>query len=154
MAGLAGRPGTWGGLALRAGQFAFAAACICVMCSTPRFTNYTAFCYLVASMGLQALWSLALACLDCYALILKKDLQRAVFMSLFVVGDWVAAILSFAAACSAGGVVVLFDRDVYFCRRDPQLPCGKLEVATAFAFLCCALSATSALVMFWVIASL
>jgi len=40
-------------------------------------------------MGLQALWSLGLACLDCYALILKRDLQQAFLMSLFVVGDWV-----------------------------------------------------------------
>ncbi|XP_062226001.1 CASP-like protein 5B1 [Phragmites australis] len=151
---MAGRPGTWGGLALRAGQLAFAAACICVMASAPGFTNYTAFCYLIASMGLQALWSLGLACLDFYALVLRKDLHQAFLMSLFVVGDWVAAILSFAAACSAGGVVVLFERDVYFCRRDPQLPCVRFEVATAFAFLSCAFSATSALVMFWLLASL
>jgi hypothetical protein len=66
----------------------------------------------------------------------------------------VAAILSFAAACSAGAVVVLFERDVYFCKRDPQLPCGKFEVATAFAFLSCTCSAASALVMFWLLASL
>ena len=66
----------------------------------------------------------------------------------------VAAILSFAAACSAGAVVVHFERDVYFCTRDPQLPCGKFEVATAFAFLSCACSAASALVMFWLLASL
>jgi len=84
-----GRPGTSGGLVLRTGQFVFAAACICAMASASGFTNYTAFCYLIASMGLQALWSLGLACLDCYALILKRDLQQAFLMSLFVVGDWV-----------------------------------------------------------------
>lgn len=149
-----GSPGTWSGLSLRVGQFAFAAASICVMSSALGFANYTAFCYLIASMGLQALWSLGLACLDGYALKLKKDLHNAVLVSLFVVGDWVTAILSFAAACSAGGVVVLFDRDVYFCRRDPQLPCGTFELATAFAFLSWAFSATSALVMFWLLASL
>ncbi|XP_066310193.1 CASP-like protein 5B1 [Miscanthus floridulus] len=154
MTELAGRPGTSGGLALRAGQFVFAAASICAMASAPGFTNYTAFCYLIASMGLQALWSLGLGCLDCYALILRRDLQQAFLMSLFVVGDWVTAILSFAAACSAAGVVVLFERDAYFCRRDPQLPCGRFEVAAAFAFLCCTFSAASALVMFWLLASL
>ena len=47
------------------------------------------FSYLIASMGLQALWSLGLGCLDCYALILRRDLQQAFLMSLFVVGDWV-----------------------------------------------------------------
>ncbi|CAO1946568.1 unnamed protein product [Urochloa humidicola] len=154
MTEMTGRPGTSGGLVLRAGQFVFAAACICAMSSAPGFTNYTAFCYLVASMGLQALWSLGLACLDCYALTLKRDLQQAFLMSLFVVGDWVTAILSFTAACSAGGVVVLFERDAYFCRRDPQLPCGRFEVATAFAFLSCGCSAASALIMFWLLASL
>ena len=45
MTELAGRPGTSGGLALRAGQFVFAAASICAMASAPGFTNYTAFWY-------------------------------------------------------------------------------------------------------------
>ncbi|KAF7024603.1 hypothetical protein CFC21_036924 [Triticum aestivum] len=109
--------------------------------------------YLIASMGLQALWSLGLACLDGYALRMKKELNSAVLVSLFVVGDWVTSILSFAASCSAGSVVVLFDKDAYFCSRDPHLPCGTFELATAFAFLSWALSATSALVMFWLLAS-
>lgn len=59
-----------------------------------------------------------------------------------------------AAACSAAGVVVLFERDAYLCRRDPQLPCGRFEVAAAFAFLCWTFSAASALVMSWLLASL
>ncbi|XP_006645005.1 CASP-like protein 5B1 [Oryza brachyantha] len=151
---LAGSPGTWSGLSLRVGQLVFAAASVCATASALGFAAYTAFCYLIASMGLQALWSLGLACLDCYALKFKKDLQSAVLVSLFVVGDWVTAILSFAAACSAAGVVVLFDRDIYACRRDPQLPCGRFELATACAFLSWAFSATSALVMFWLLASL
>lgn len=104
-------------------------------------------------MGLQALWSLGLACLDGYALKLEKDLRSAVLVSLFVVGDWVTSILSFAASCSAGAVVVLFDRDAFFCSRDPHLPCGTFELATAFAFLSWAFSGTSALVMFWLLAS-
>lgn len=45
--------------------------------------------YLIASMGLQVLWSFGLACLDAYALRLKRDLQNPVLVSLFVVGDWV-----------------------------------------------------------------
>jgi len=54
--------------------------------SLPLLPNFS---YLIASMGLQALWSLGLGCLDCYALILRRDLQQAFLMSLFVVGDWV-----------------------------------------------------------------
>lgn len=47
------------------------------------------FSYLIASMGLQGLWSFGLACLDAYALKLKKDLHNPILVSLFVVGDWV-----------------------------------------------------------------
>ncbi|KAL5202513.1 hypothetical protein ABZP36_013465 [Zizania latifolia] len=78
---LAWRPGTWGGLALRVGQVAFAAASIGVMASGLGFANYTAFCYLIASMGLQSLWSLGLACLDGYALKVKRDLNNALLIT-------------------------------------------------------------------------
>lgn len=47
------------------------------------------FSYLIASMGLQVLWSFGLACLDIYALWVKRDLRNPVLVSLFVVGDWV-----------------------------------------------------------------
>ncbi|CAI0427279.1 unnamed protein product [Linum tenue] len=86
---LLGSPGTVSGLLLRLGQCAFAAASIGVMVSANGFSSYTAFCYLIASMGLQLLWSFGLACLDIYALRRKKDLQNPVLVSLFVVGDWV-----------------------------------------------------------------
>uniref|UniRef100_A0A0E0DSE3 CASP-like protein n=1 Tax=Oryza meridionalis TaxID=40149 RepID=A0A0E0DSE3_9ORYZ len=82
------RPGTWGGLAMRVGQVAFAGASIGVMASGAGFANYTAFCYLIASMGLQSLWSLGLACLDVYALTVKRDLNNALLISstrLFVI---------------------------------------------------------------------
>lgn len=39
------RPGTWGGLAMRVGQVAFAGASIGVMASGAGFANYTAFWY-------------------------------------------------------------------------------------------------------------
>jgi len=50
------------------------------------------FSYLIASMGLQLLWSFGLACLDVYALRGKKDLQNPILVSLFVVGDWVCTL--------------------------------------------------------------
>jgi hypothetical protein len=43
----------------------------------------------MASMGLQMLWSFALACLDVYAIAANKDLTSPILVSLFVVGDWV-----------------------------------------------------------------
>lgn len=61
--------------------------------------EYVASCsYLIASMGLQVLWSSGLACLDIYALRIKRDLHNPVLVSLFVVGDWVCIeLLSFLA---------------------------------------------------------
>ncbi|THG12109.1 hypothetical protein TEA_027201 [Camellia sinensis var. sinensis] len=94
---LVGRPGTVSGLMLRIGQCLFGAASIGVMVSAMGFSTYTAFCYLIASMGLQVMWSFGLACLDVYALSLKRNLQNPILVSLFVVGDWVTATLSLAA---------------------------------------------------------
>ncbi|KAK8632292.1 hypothetical protein V6N13_072686 [Hibiscus sabdariffa] len=84
-----GSPGTVSGLMLRVYQCAFAAASVAVMVSASDFSSYTAFCYLIASMVLQLLWSFGLACLDVYALRKKRDLQNPILVSLFVVGDWV-----------------------------------------------------------------
>ncbi|KAL0918057.1 hypothetical protein M5K25_010045 [Dendrobium thyrsiflorum] len=148
-----GSPGTVGGLLLRTGQCLFSSAAIAVMVSASGFSNYTAFCYLIASMGLQALWSLGLGCLDCYALRMKRDLHNPVLVSLFVVGDWVTATLSLAAACSSVGVTVLFVNDLEFCRLYPQLPCHKYEISIIFAFITWLLIAMSSLVMFCLLAS-
>ncbi|PIA60490.1 hypothetical protein AQUCO_00300173v1 [Aquilegia coerulea] len=89
MKNIVGSPGTVSGLILRVGQCLCAAAAISTMASAPKFSRYTAFCYLIASMGLQVLWSLGLMCLDIYSLRTKRDLQNPVIVSLFVVGDWV-----------------------------------------------------------------
>ncbi|XWS43758.1 hypothetical protein CRYUN_Cryun16bG0131500 [Craigia yunnanensis] len=150
---LIGSPGTVSGLTLRITQCAFAAASIAVMVSASGFSTYTAFCYLIASMGLQLLWSFGLACLDVYALRRKRDLQNPVLVSLFVVGDWVTAMLSLAAACSSAGVVVLYARDLYFCRDESHLPCRQFETSIILAFITWVLIAMSSHVMFWILAS-
>nr|TKW32300.1 hypothetical protein SEVIR_2G159400v2 [Setaria viridis] len=120
-----GSPGTWSGMALRLSQCVSAGGSMAAMATAYGFSNYTAFCYLIASMGLQLLWSFGLACLDIYSLKTKRDLHNPVLVSLFVVGDWVTAILSFAAASASAGVTILFERDVHFCRMYPQLSCGR-----------------------------
>ncbi|KAL5991731.1 hypothetical protein ACLOJK_012642 [Asimina triloba] len=106
--------------------------------------------YLIASMGLQVLWSLGLACLDIYALRIKRDLQNPILVSLFVVGDWVTATLSLAAACSSAGVTVLFTRDINYC-KEHDLPCGRFQISIAFAFITWLLIAVSSLVTFWLL---
>jgi hypothetical protein len=49
------------------------------------------FCssYLVAAAGLQSLWSLSLAIIDIYALLVRRSLQNYQVVSLFAVGDGV-----------------------------------------------------------------
>ncbi|KAF5737183.1 CASP-like protein [Tripterygium wilfordii] len=148
-----GSPGTVSGLLLRIGQCAFAAASIGVMASAIGFSTFTAFCYLIASMGLQLLWSLGLACLDVYALRRKRDLQNPVLVSLFVVGDWVTSMLSLAAACSSAGVAVLYAKDLPVCRQQLHLPCGRFEISILLAFTTWILIAISSHVMFWIVAS-
>ncbi|XVF08156.1 hypothetical protein REPUB_Repub06bG0201800 [Reevesia pubescens] len=150
---LIGSPGTVSGLTLRITQCAFAAASIAVMVSAPAFSTYTAFCYLIASMGLQLLWSFGLACLDVYALRRKRDLQNPVLVSLFVVGDWVTAMLSLAAACSSAGVIVLYARDLDFCSVQSHLPCRQYEISITLAFITWILIAMSSHVTFWILAS-
>ncbi|KAK6943606.1 Casparian strip membrane protein domain [Dillenia turbinata] len=209
---LMGRPGTWSGLMLRLGQCLFAAFSIGFMASAIGFSNYTAFCYLIASMGLQALWSLGLACLDVYALCSKRDLLNPVLVSLFVVGDWVSnspfevpvvhileqglitiiceiikadkegflvdyvclmaikhlgtidyviivyalmvtATLSLAAACSSAGVIILFAKDLDFCKDPSRLACGRFQMSISLAFVTWFLIAISSHVMFWIVAS-
>ncbi|XP_061964658.1 CASP-like protein 5B2 isoform X1 [Populus nigra] len=176
-----GGPGTVSGLLLRIGQCVFAAASISIMTSAIGFSSYTSFCYLIASMGLQLLWSFGLACLDIYALRRKKDLQNPVLVSLFVVGDWaklkrglkiccpstdiaklllfilfrsmVTAMLSLAAACSSAGVVVLYARDMNFCKIHPDLPCSRYEISILLAFITWLQVSISSHVMFWILAS-
>ncbi|KAH9614431.1 hypothetical protein KSS87_002814 [Heliosperma pusillum] len=129
----------------------------CVLCSlflTSVLMDLHKFAlYLIASMGLQVLWSFGLACLDVHALRIKRDLQSPVLVSLFVVGDWVTATLSLAAACSSAGIVVLYSKDLGFCKLN-YYPCGKYELSVTFAFLTWFLIAVSSHLMFWILASI
>ncbi|CAN7113408.1 unnamed protein product [Brassica rapa subsp. narinosa] len=149
-----GSPGTVSGLMLRLGQCATAAASIGVMVSAPGFSSYTAFCFLVASMGLQMIWSLGLACLDVYAtsarIRRRSDLQSPILLSLFAVGDWVTALLSLAAACSSGGVTVLFTKDTLFCKQA-SLSCNWFQISVGLAFFNWGLAAISSHAMFWIL---
>ncbi|KAG8380750.1 hypothetical protein BUALT_Bualt06G0048500 [Buddleja alternifolia] len=101
---LFGSPGKKSGLILRIGQCVFAAASIGVMASASGFSATTAFCYLIASMGLQVLWSFGLVCLDIHALRFNKDLHNHIIVSLFVVGDWLSP--TGIKPRNAGGIMV------------------------------------------------
>ncbi|KAK4797023.1 hypothetical protein SAY86_029349 [Trapa natans] len=148
-----GSPGTLSGLLLRIGQSACAAGSIGVMVTAQGFSLFTAFCYLIASMGLQVLWSFGLACLDIYALRKKRNLQNPLLVSLFVVGDWVTAILSLAASCASAGIVMLYARDMDLCKGAMISICRSFEVSVGLAFITWSLVTASSHVMFWILAS-
>ncbi|XP_042489595.1 CASP-like protein 5A2 [Macadamia integrifolia] len=145
-----GMPGTAGGLVLRLCQFLFAVAAVCVMASTSDFTTVTAFCYLVAAAGLQSFWSLSMAIIDIYALLVKRCLRNSHIVSLFTIGDGITATLTFAAACASAGITVLIGDDLNDCAQNH---CARFETATAMAFLSWFTVSPSFLLNFWSLAS-
>ncbi|XP_047325439.1 CASP-like protein 5B1 [Impatiens glandulifera] len=153
MKDLLGSPGKVSGLILRIAQCLFASASAVVMVSASGFSRTTAFCFLVAAMGLQTLWSFLLLCIDIHALRVKRDLQNHILVSLFAVGDWVTAILSLAAACSSGGVVIVFSKDTNLCHAGLHLACSMFQIAVGLAFVSWFLLALSSGILFWLVAS-
>ncbi|CAN1182183.1 CASP-like protein 5A2, partial [Linum perenne] len=145
-----GLPGTKGGLALRVAQFFFATASLLVMSTTSDFPSVTAFCYLVAATGLQCLWSLSVAIVDIYALLVMRSLQSHQVVCLFTIGDGVTSTLTFAAACASAGITVLIDNDLGSCVQNH---CVQFETATATAFISWFVALPSFLLNFWSLAS-
>ncbi|QCE05105.1 hypothetical protein DEO72_LG9g105 [Vigna unguiculata] len=121
-----GGPGSVLGLVLRMTQFTLAAGSIASMATTSRFFNLTAFCYLIASMGLQIIWSFLLFLLDLFSLVKHQSLLSPVLISLFVVGDWVTATLSLAAASASAGITVLYFHDLGHCHSGEE--CQKYQL--------------------------
>ncbi|KAB1219184.1 hypothetical protein CJ030_MR3G008349 [Morella rubra] len=146
-----GTPGTFTGLVLRISQCVFSVGSISSMATTRSFFNFTAFCYLIASMGLQVIWSFVLAVLDAYSLVRKKALHNPVLVSLFVVGDWVTATLSLAAASASAGVTVLYFSDLGDCNLGED--CQKYQMSVALAYLSWVTIAISSLIMLWLLAA-
>ncbi|XP_078429276.1 CASP-like protein 5B3 [Wolffia australiana] len=145
-----GAPGTISSLVFRILQSLFAAGSIAFMATSPGFSAYTAFCYLVVSMALQFIWSLGLACLDLYQLVKKADLQQSVLVGLFVAGDWVTGLLSLGAVSASGGLTVLFSQDLKLCKA---VDCWNFQLAVSLGFLSWFLVWLSSLVMLWLLAA-
>ncbi|GMN53444.1 hypothetical protein TIFTF001_022590 [Ficus carica] len=107
--------------------------------------------YLTASMGLQLIWSFVLALLDAYALLRKKVFHNPVLVSLFVVGDWVTATLSLAAASASAGITVLYFSDLGHCNFGEE--CQKYQMSVCLAYLSWVTIAISSLIMLWLLAA-
>ncbi|KAF5727454.1 CASP-like protein [Tripterygium wilfordii] len=149
MKDLQGMPGTRGGLVLRLSQFVFAVAALLLMATTSDFPSVTAFCYLVAAAGLQSLWSLSLAIVDIYALLVRRSLQNYRVVSMFTIGDGITSTLTFAVACASAGITVLIDNDLGSCSQNH---CVEFETATAMAFMSWFSALPSFLLNFWSLA--
>ncbi|KAH7553578.1 hypothetical protein JRO89_XS12G0029100 [Xanthoceras sorbifolium] len=167
MKNLQGMPGTRGGLILRLCQFFFAVVSLYVMASTSDFHEATAFwysslllrlillCYshedyLVLAVSLQVLWSLSLAIVDIYALLVRRSLTNYIVIRLFTIGDGITSTLTFAAACASAGITVLIGSDLNKCAVNH---CARFETATAMAFLSWFAMSPSFLLNFWSLAS-
>ncbi|KAJ0028190.1 hypothetical protein Pint_35631 [Pistacia integerrima] len=150
MKDIQGMPGTRGGLILRLCQFVFSFISLCVMASTSDFHEATAFCYLVLAVGFQSLWSLSLAVLDIYAILVKRSLRSNIIMRLFTIGDGITSTLTFAAACASAGITVLIGNDLNRCAVNH---CTRFETATAMAFISWFAISPSFLLNFWSLAS-
>ncbi|KAF9597705.1 hypothetical protein IFM89_021192 [Coptis chinensis] len=152
MKSLSGGPGTVSGLLLRVGQILFSSASIGVTLSAFNSLGFSSFCWLLATMVLQLLWSSGLACFDVCALRIKRDIRDPGLVSFLVFGDWVIATLSLASACSSGAVTVLYATDWNVCSQVP-ICCIRLQVCVAMAFIAWFLTAISFLVTFWMLGS-
>ncbi|XP_059650885.1 CASP-like protein 5B3 isoform X2 [Cornus florida] len=130
-----GTPGTVTGLVLRIFQCLFAAGSIASVATSNSIFSITAFSYLIASMGLQVIWSSGLAFLDAYALARKK----------------VTATLSLAAASATAGITVLSFSDFGGCGFGEE--CQRYQMAVALAFFGWNTIAISSLIMFWLLAA-
>ncbi|KAL6643274.1 hypothetical protein ACP70R_021455 [Stipagrostis hirtigluma subsp. patula] len=108
-----GAPGTPAGLGLRLAQAFFAAAALAVMASTNDFPSVSAFSYLVAAAILQCLWSLSLALVDVYALLVKRSLRNARAVCIFTIGDGITGTLTLGAACASAGITVLIEDECH-----------------------------------------
>ncbi|EMS58187.1 hypothetical protein TRIUR3_10600 [Triticum urartu] len=101
------------------------------MASTDDFNEVTAFRLLVTAEALQCLWSLALAAVDVYALLVKRAFRTPRATTIYSIGDWVTGALTFAAASGSAGITVLINDDLMMCSENH---CPSFMASTSMAF--------------------
>ncbi|KAF8394999.1 hypothetical protein HHK36_018938 [Tetracentron sinense] len=99
---------------------------------------------------LESLWSLSLAIVDLYALLVRRCLRNSRVVSFFTIGDGIMSTLTFAAACASAGITVLIGNDLDNCAQNH---CTRFETATAMAFISWFTASPSFLLNFWSLAS-
>ncbi|XP_048549653.1 CASP-like protein 5A2 [Triticum urartu] len=146
MVDLRGAPGTRWGLGARLAQALLAASAVLFMVSTDDFRALTAFRLLVAAESLQCLWSLSLAAVDVYALLVKRSFRTPRATTIYSTGDWVTGALSFAAASGSAAMTTLINNDLLLCSENH---CPTFMAATAMAFLSWFAIAPSCVINLW-----
>ncbi|KAG5624046.1 hypothetical protein AABB24_025145 [Solanum stoloniferum] len=149
---LPGALGSSGSLALRLGQAIFSVASLLFMCFDIPFYSYTAFCFLVTVMGLLMAWSLTLAMVDAFSVLIKLPTRLPGIISLVVLGDWVLSFLALAASCSTASVAdFLIHSRSSFCEGTL---CTRYQLSATMAFLAWFLTFSSSLFNLWLLPSL
>ncbi|MCD9560318.1 hypothetical protein HAX54_018933 [Datura stramonium] len=151
---LAGAMGTRAGLALRLAQAIFSVGSLLFMCLDVSVFSYSyaPFCFLVATMGLVTPWSLGLATIDAFLVLVKRPSHQARVLSAVVLGDWVLSVLSLSVSCSTFSVV-----DYLIASGSPNCRgniCRRYQLSAAMAFLTWILSLTSLLFNLWLLPTL
>ncbi|KAL1188883.1 CASP-like protein 5C1 [Cardamine amara subsp. amara] len=134
---------------LRLGQTLFSSASLFFMCFDDEedFYAYTAFCYIVIVMGLVTPWSVMLALIEAYSIIVQKLPMQATVVSVIVFGDFVLSYLSLGGACSTASVAeLLIDAG--------EKQCDRYKLSATMAFLSSFLSFASAFFNFRLLPSL
>ncbi|XP_010446729.1 PREDICTED: CASP-like protein 5C1 [Camelina sativa] len=141
--------GTSSSFVLRIGQTLFSSASLLFMCfnDDEDLYAYTAFCYLVTVMGLVTPWSVTLALMDAYSIIIQSLPMQATVISVIVAGDFVLSFLSLGGACSTASVAVLLI-------GAGEKQCDRYKLSATMAFLSSFLSFTSTFFNFRLLPSL
>ncbi|KAL0726229.1 hypothetical protein Bca4012_022322 [Brassica carinata] len=149
--------GTVPSVGLRLGQVLFSSASLLFMCfnDDDDFYAYTAFCYLVTVMGLVTPWSVTLALIEAYSIIVQRLPLQGTVLSVIVSGDFVSSLyfntvlsfLSLGGACSAASVAVLLI-------GAGEKHCNRYNLSATMAFLSSFLSFASTFFNFRLLPSL
>ncbi|TVU48005.1 hypothetical protein EJB05_07624, partial [Eragrostis curvula] len=90
-------------------------------------------CFLVSAVILQGLYSVMLAIVDIYALMVKRCLRNRWAVRVFAVGDVITGGITLSAACAAAAITVLIDNDLDICDENH---CAAFQSAVAMTFMC------------------
>ncbi|CAN4082825.1 unnamed protein product [Withania somnifera] len=103
-------------------------------------------------MGLVMAWSLTLAMVDAFSLLIRLPSRQPGIVSLVVLGDWVLTFLSLAAACSTASAAdyLVYSRSP-FCKGNL---CTRYQLSAATALLAWFLTFSSSLFNLWLLPKL